>query len=120
MVVVGDDDLELGVVVDVADADVQPVAAEAAVALAVAVGVVARPREVVVARPGRRVAARGLVERAVGVEHEHLGAPLGSVQGLGGGRHHLDPAVAVEVRGGQAADLRNAAERSWCPRANPA
>ena len=65
VIVVGDEDLQLRIVVDVADADVEAVAAVAAVARAVAVGVVAGAGQVVVPRPGRRVAARRLVGGAV-------------------------------------------------------
>ena len=85
MVVEGGDDLELGVVVDVADADVLAVGAVAAVA-------------------GPRVSVPTRLEQpSVRVEHEDLRA-LG--RRVGRGRHDLDPAVAVQVGGGQPTDLR--------------
>ena len=105
VVVEGDDDLELRVVVEVADADVLAVGAVAVVADAVEVGVVAGPGQRVVARPrgcGPARAARRLVEPAGGVEDEDLRARVGGVRR---GHHDLDLAVAVEVGGRHAARL---------------
>jgi hypothetical protein len=62
VVVEGGDDLEVGVVVDVADGDVLAVRAVAVVAHPVEARVVARPGQLVVAGPGRGVAAGRLEE----------------------------------------------------------
>ena len=95
VVVEGDDDLELRVVVEVADADVLAVGAVAVVADAVEVGVVALAAQAVVSRPGRRRSALRPVERAPCAEDEHLRAGRRGVR-----RRHddLDPAVSVEIR----------------------
>lgn len=65
MVVVGGQDLELGVVVDVTDAHVQAVAAEAVVAGTIAICVVPLPGLVVVPRPRLPGDARRLEQLAV-------------------------------------------------------
>jgi hypothetical protein len=72
VVVEGDDDLELRVVVEVADPDVLAVGAVAVVADAVEIGVVAGSGQRVVARPCRRGRPRGSVGLARGVEDEDL------------------------------------------------
>ena len=102
VVVEGDHDLELRVVVELADADVLPVGPVTVVALAVEVLVVAGAGELVVPRPGRAVAARRLVELPVRSEHEYLCPRWGGVRRC---RDHLDGAVAVEVGRGEAAHL---------------
>ena len=102
MVVEGDHDLEVGVVVEVPDPDVQAVAAIPRLPGAIAVGIAARAGPGVVAGPGRKGRRRRLVQRPVRCEDEDLGAPR---LGLGGGGHHLDLPVAVEVGGGEAAHL---------------
>ena len=105
VVVVGRQNLEVEVIVDVTDADIEAVAAEARVTLAVAFGVVAGAREGVVARPGRDVPTGGLVGAAVGVEDEDLSATGRGVDCLGCCDDNFDIEVAVEVGGGQAAHL---------------
>ena len=94
VVVEGDDDLELRIVVEVADADVLAVGAVAAVAGAVEVGVVARAAQPVVPRPRRGRRALRPVERAPRAEDEHLRAGRRGVR-----RRHddLGPAVSVEI-----------------------
>ena len=94
VVVEGDHDLELRIVVEVADADVLAVGAVAVVADAVEVGVVALAAQAVVSRPCRRRSALRPVERASRVEDEHLRAGRRCVR-----RRHddLDPAVSVEI-----------------------
>ena len=94
VVVEGDHDLELRVVVEVADADVLAVGAVAAVADAVEVGVVALAAQAVVSRPCRRWSSLRPVERAPCAEDEHLRAGRRGVR-----RRHddLDPAVSVEI-----------------------
>jgi nitrogen fixation protein len=74
VVVEGGDDLEGGVVVDVADGDVLAVRAVAVVAHLVEPQVVALPAQLVVAGPGRVVAVLGLEEPAAVVEDEDLRA----------------------------------------------
>ena len=103
VIVEGDDDLELRVVVEIADADVLAVGAVAVVAGAVEVGVVALAAQLVVARPRRRRGALGPVERALRAEDEHLRSRRGGVR-----RRHddLGPAVSVEVGRGQPSCLR--------------
>ena len=87
VVVEGGDDLQVAVVVDVADRDVLAVRAVAVVAHLVELQVVARPRELVVAGPGGGVAALGLEQVAVRAEDEDLGA---RGRGVGRRRHDLD------------------------------
>ena len=91
VVVVGDDDLALRVVVELADPDVLPVGAVALVADAVE-----RRVRRAVPRPAGRV-------RAGGGEDEDLRAAGG---GVGRRGHDLDATVAVEVGRRQAAGLR--------------
>ena len=79
-----------GIAVDLSDGDVLAVCAVAVVPDAVEV----RVRGVVPGPSGGDVAGR--------VEDEDLRA---RVRGVGGGGHHLDPAVAVEVAGRQPAGL---------------
>ena len=102
VVVKRDNDLELRVVVEVADPDVLAVGAVAVVAVAVEVGVVALAGQRVEPRPRRRRRALRPVDGALRVEHEHLRSGRRGVRR----RHdHLDAAVPVEVGGGHAARL---------------
>ena len=100
VVVEGDDDLELPVVVEVADADVLAVGAVPVVAGAVEGGVVARAGQRVEPRPSRRGRARRPVQRAGPVEDEDLRSARRRVRRC---RHHLDSAVSVEVGRGETA-----------------
>ena len=93
VVVERDDDLQLRVVVELADADVLAVGAVAVVADAVEARVVA-----VVPRPR----ARRPIQAARRVEDEHLRSRRRRVRRR---RHHLDAAVPVEVRRRHAARL---------------
>ena len=105
MIVVGGDDLQLGVVIDVSDGDVEAIAAEAAVALAVPVRIVPLTAAVVVARPCWLMAVVWLVAAPVRVENEHLRAAVRGAGGLRRRRYDFDPPVLVEVRGGQTPNL---------------
>ena len=103
MVVECDNDLELRVVVEVADADVLPVGAVAVVAGAVEVGVVALAGLRVEAGPRRRRSALRPVDGALRVEDEDLRSRR---RGVGRRDGDLDAAVAVEIGGGHPSRLR--------------
>ena len=96
MVVERDDDLELRVVVEVADPDVLSVGAVAVVAGAVEVGIVPRARQGVVPGPGGSGCALRSVGGARGVEHEDLRADPRGVRRRDDG---LDPSVLIEIGG---------------------
>jgi hypothetical protein len=76
VVVEGGDDLQVGVVVDVADADVLAVSAVSVVAHPVEPQVVALAAQLVVARPRGVVTVLGLEQLAACVENEDLRARL--------------------------------------------
>ena len=102
VVVVGDDDFLLGVVVDVADADVEAIAAVAVLALPVGVRVATRVRCACcsAARPASSCPRAGRACRRARTRR-----PARRVRGVGRGHHHLDLAVAVEIPGRHAAAL---------------
>ncbi len=95
MVVIGDDNLEVIVIVDIADADIQSITAITVMTLPVAIGIPPVTGKVVVSRPGGLPQARGLERRSVRRVYKHLGAAVLGALSLGGRGDHFYQPVAI-------------------------
>ena len=96
---------QLPVIVDIPNARVEPVATEAAVPGAVAIGIVTGPGEAVVSGPGRMVPIHGLVGGAIRTEHEYLGTTLRCLDCLGSRGNDLRRAISIEIGRCEAPDF---------------
>jgi hypothetical protein len=106
LIIIGDNDFQVRVVVDVTDTDVQAVTAVSAMSLAVEVRIAAGSAAIVVAGPGRGGGSGRLVGCAVGVIDKDLCPAFRCRFCLGGGGDYFNAAVAVQVSGSQSAYFR--------------